>query len=44
MSEVQWTLLIGTIWIAPHAPKPYALTVGIIYMIVAILKGSGVIS
>jgi len=41
MTTTQLLILLGIIWIAPHAPKDYALFAGSISLLVAIYKGSG---
>jgi hypothetical protein len=43
MTETQFLTLVGTIWIAPHVDKWYAVMVGFIFLFVSALKGLGVI-
>ena len=37
MTSYQFMLLLGTIWIAPHALKPYGIGVGLLFVITGAL-------
>ena len=41
MTDTQLLLLLGTVWVAPHCNKAYNLTIGCIFILVAICKGLG---
>ena len=42
MNETEMLVMLGTIWLAPHARGWYGQTVGCIILIVAACKGLGV--
>jgi hypothetical protein len=41
MTEVQMLIILGTIWIAPTLNPKYCQVVGLIFLIVAPIKGLG---
>ena len=43
MSETQMLVMLGTIWVAPHANKWLGQPIGCIILIVAACKGLGLI-
>jgi len=41
MTDSQFLVVLGTIWVAPHANKWYGQTIGCIILIVAACRGLG---
>ena len=41
MTTTQQLILLGTIWVAPHASKGYALFVGSIFLLLGVCNGLG---
>jgi hypothetical protein len=41
MTTTEQLILLGTIWVAPHAHKGYAFFVGGIFFLVVVCKGLG---
>jgi hypothetical protein len=41
MTEAQFLVILGTVWVAPHLHKWYGQTIGCIILIVAACKGLG---
>jgi len=41
MTEIQFAILIGTIWLAPHSEKTYSIVAGLSFILVAVVKGLG---
>jgi hypothetical protein len=42
MTNTQFLVVIGTIWVAPHAPPWYSVMAGMLHIFVAALIGLGV--
>lgn len=43
MSTNEFLVVIGTIWIAPHLNPSYCQITGLIFLLVAVCKGLGLI-
>jgi hypothetical protein len=41
MTDTQFAVLIGTIWLAPHSDKWYASFVGLSFILIGAAKGLG---
>jgi hypothetical protein len=41
MTDTQFAVIVGTIWIAPHSNKWYAVVVGCGFVLAAAVKGLG---
>jgi hypothetical protein len=39
MTDTQFVVLVGTIWIAPHSDKWYASFVGLAFILIGMAKG-----
>lgn len=43
MTETQFAIIVGTIFIAPHANRWYGLSVGLLCICAAVVKGLGLV-
>ena len=41
MTETQYLVLVGTIWIAPHVDRRYALAAGLLFVFGGACRGLG---
>jgi hypothetical protein len=41
MTDTQFAVIVGTIWIAPHSGKWYGNVAGILFIFAGVVKGLG---